>query len=91
VPQDFPSTSYRGDHAVAVIIAIGANADERRKVLGIAVEPSQGGPFWTMSLRSLTARGVRGVKLMISKGHEGLKILRWNALVAGFQAGSALC
>jgi len=57
----------------------------------MAVGPSEAGPFWTMSLRSLTARGVRGVKLMISKSHEGLKILRWNALVAGFQDGSAPC
>ena len=49
--------------SVAVIIAVGANADGRREVLGIAVLPSEAEPFWTL----------RGVKLVISDAHEGLK------------------
>ena len=59
--------------SVAVIIAVGANADGRREVLGIAVLPSEAEPFWTQFLRSLTERGLRGVKLVISDAHEGLK------------------
>ena len=59
--------------SVAVIIAVGANADGRREVLGMAVGPSEAEPFWTKFLRSLTARGLRGVKLVISDSHEGLK------------------
>jgi transposase-like protein len=35
--------------------------------------PSEAEPFWTKFLRSLTARGLRGVKLVISDSHEGLK------------------
>ena len=42
-------------------------------MLGMAIEPSQAEPFWTSSLRSLTQRGLRGVKLMISDAHVGIK------------------
>jgi transposase-like protein len=59
--------------SVAVIIAVGANTDGRREVLGMAVGPSEAEPFWTKFLRSLTERGLRGVKLVISDSHEGLK------------------
>jgi putative transposase len=59
--------------SVAVIIAVGANTDGRREVLGMAVGPSEAEPFWTKFLRSLTARGLRGVRHLISDAHEGLK------------------
>ena len=59
--------------SVAVIIAVGVNTDGRREVLGMAVGPSEAEPFWTKFLRSLTNRGLRGVKLVISDSHEGLK------------------
>ena len=59
--------------SVAVIIAVGANTDGRREVLGMAVGPSEAEPFWTRFPRSLTARGLRGVKHLVSDAHEGLK------------------
>ena len=59
--------------SVAVIIAVGVNADGHREVLGMAVGPSEAEPFWTKFLRTLTSRGLRGVKLVISDAHEGLK------------------
>ena len=59
--------------SVAVIIAVGVNTDGRREVLGMAVGPSEAEPFWSKFLRSLTNRGLRGVKLVISDAHEGLK------------------
>ena len=59
--------------SVAVIIAVAVNTDGRREVLGLAVGPSEAEPFWSKFLRSLTARGLRGVKLVISDAHEGLK------------------
>ncbi len=49
--------------SVAVIIAVGANTDGRREVLGMTVGNSEAEPFWTEFLRSLTRRGLRGVKL----------------------------
>jgi putative transposase len=59
--------------SVAVIIAVGANSDGRREVLGMAVGPSEAEPFWTDFLRGLARRGLRGVKLVISDAHEGIK------------------
>jgi putative transposase len=59
--------------SVAAIIAIGANTDGRREVLGMHVGASEAEPFWTEFLRSLMRRGLRGVKLVISDSHEGLK------------------
>ena len=59
--------------SVAVIIAVAVNTDGRREVLGMEVGPSEAEPFWTKFLRSLTRRGLRGVKLVISDAHEGLK------------------
>jgi putative transposase len=59
--------------SVAVIIAVGVNTEGVREVLGMAVGPSEAEPFWTDFLRRLTRRGLRGVKLVISDAHEGLK------------------
>lgn len=59
--------------SVAVIIAVGVNTDGIREILGMAVGPSEAEPFWTDFLRSLSRRGLRGVKLVISDAHIGLK------------------
>jgi transposase-like protein len=57
----------------AVIVAVGANADGRREVLGMQVGPSEAETFWTDFLRGLARRGLRGVKLVVSDAHEGIK------------------
>ena len=59
--------------SVAVIIAVAVNTDGVREILGVATGASEAEPFWTEFLRSLTRRGLRGVKLVISDAHEGLK------------------
>jgi transposase-like protein len=59
--------------SVAVIIAVGVNTDGRREVLGMKIGASEAEPFWTEFLRSLTRRGLRGVKLLISDAREGIK------------------
>jgi transposase-like protein len=59
--------------SVAVIIAVGVNSDGRREVLGMDIGPSEAEPFWTAFLRKLARRGLRGVKLVISDAHEGIK------------------
>jgi putative transposase len=71
--------------SVAVIIAVGVNTDGVREVLGMAVGPSEAEPFWTNFLRSLTRRGLRGVKLAISDAHEGLKAATAKVLKATWQ------
>ena len=52
--------------SVAVIVAVAVNTDGRREVLGMTTGNSEAEPFWTESLRSLTRRGLRGVKLVIT-------------------------
>jgi putative transposase len=71
--------------SVAVIIAVAANTDGRREVIGMATGPSEAEEFWTKFLRSLTARGLRGVKLVISDSHEGLKKAARRVLCATWQ------
>ena len=71
--------------SVAVIIAVGVNTDGVREVLGMAVGPSEAEPFWTSFLRSLTRRGLRGVKLVIADSHEGLKAAAAKVLKATWQ------
>ena len=76
----------RGGRVVsqAVVIATGVAADGRREVLGFAVGDSEDGAFWTAFLRSLRARGLTGVQLVISDAHEGLK-----AAIAAVLLGAA--
>ena len=71
--------------SVAAIIAIGANTDGRREVLGMQVGASEAEPFWTEFLRSLMRRGLRGVKLVISDAHEGLKAAVRKVISASWQ------
>ena len=59
--------------SVAVIVAVGVNADGRREVLGMDVGPSEAETFWTAFLRKLARRGLRGVKLVVSDAHAGIK------------------
>ena len=69
----------------AVIIAVAVNTEGVREVLGMATGPSEAEPFWTGFLRSLTRRGLRGVKLVISDAHEGLKAAAAKVLSATWQ------
>ena len=69
----------------AVIIAVAVNTEGVREVLGMATGPSEAEPFWTAFLRSLTRRGLRGVKLVISDAHEGLKAAAAKVLSSTWQ------
>jgi len=60
----------------AVLIAIGVTPDGKREVLGCSVELSEGEVHWRSFMRSLQARGLHGIKLLISDAHEGLKAAR---------------
>ena len=57
----------------AIVIAIAVTANGEREVLGLDVGPSESGAFWLAFLRDLVARGLRGVKLVTSDAHAGLK------------------
>lgn len=56
----------------AVVVAVGVAQDGRREVLGFEVGDTESQPFWTTFLRSLKARGLGGVQLVISDAHIGL-------------------
>jgi transposase-like protein len=71
--------------SVAVIIAIGVNADGRREVLGMDIGPSEAETFWTEFLRKLRRRGLRSVKLVISDAHEGIKAAVAKLMHASWQ------
>jgi putative transposase len=59
--------------STAVVIAVAVRATGEREVLGLDVGPSEDGAFWLQFLRSLVARGLGGVRLVISDAHAGLK------------------
>ena len=71
--------------SVAVIVAVGVNSDGRREVLGMDIGPSEAQPFWSAFLRKLARRGLRGVKLVISDAHEGIKAAVSKLLCASWQ------
>ena len=70
---------------MAVIIAVGVNTEGQREVLGMKVGASEAEPFWTEFLRSLNRRSLRGVKLVISDSHEGIKAAVAKVLKATWQ------
>lgn len=77
--------------SVAVTIAVGVNSDGRREVLGMAIGASEAETFWTGFLRNLARRGLRGVKLVISDAHEGIKArFRASSTPPGSAAGCIL-
>jgi len=71
--------------SIAVIIAVGVNGAGRREVLGLAIGASEAETFWTDFLRKLARRGLRGVKLVISDAHEGIKAAVAKVLNATWQ------
>jgi len=71
--------------SVAAIIAVAANADGRREIVGLHIGPSEAETFWSTFLKSLSRRGLHDVKLVISDAHEGLKAAIRRVFGAGWQ------
>jgi transposase-like protein len=59
--------------SVAAIIATGVNPRGKREILGLGIGLSEAKECWIEFLRSLVARGLAGVQLVISDGHAELK------------------
>jgi transposase-like protein len=57
----------------AVLIAVGVGTDGKRQVLGVSVALSEHEVHWRTFLQSLLARGLCGVRLVISDAHEGIR------------------
>ena len=59
--------------SIAAIIAVAVDTEGRREIVGLHIGPSEAETFWSTFLRNLVKRGLKGVKLVISDAHEGLK------------------
>jgi putative transposase len=70
---------------VAAITAVAANIDGKREIVGLHIGPSEAETFWSSFLKSLVRRGLRGVKLVISDAHEGLKSAIRRVIGASWQ------
>ena len=71
--------------SVAAIIAVAVNTDGRREIVGLKVGPSEAETFWSGFLKSLARRGLKGVQLVVSDAHEGLKQAIARVLGASWQ------
>ena len=71
--------------SVAAIIATAVNTEGKREILGLGLGPSEAAVFWLDFLRSLEKRGLKGVQLVISDAHEGLKAAITQVFKASWQ------
>ena len=71
--------------SVAAIIAVAVDTEGKREIVGLHIGPSEAEPFWSAFLRDLSRRGLKGVKLVISDAHEGLKAAITRGLGATWQ------
>jgi putative transposase len=71
--------------SVAAIIAVAVDTDGRREIIGLGLGPSEAETFWSTFLKGLVRRGLKGVKLVISDAHEGLKHAITKVLGATWQ------
>ena len=69
---------------VSVVVATAVNGEGKREIIGMDVGTSEDGAFWLAFLRSLTARGLGGVELVVSDAHQGLR----GAIAAVFGGAS---
>jgi transposase-like protein len=83
--QTSPYHFHRNDIWLLCSAPVGVNGDGRREILGLDIGPSEAETFWTAFLRKLARRGLRGVKLVISDAHEGIKAAVAKVLHASWQ------
>ena len=61
------------------------SSDGRREIVGLGIGPSEAEPFWSGFLKSLVKRGLKGVKLVVSDAHDGLRHAISRVLGAAWQ------
>jgi transposase-like protein len=71
--------------SVAAIIAVAVDAEGRREIVGLHLGPSEAQTFWSAFLKGLVKRGLKGVRLVVSDAHEGLKAAIRRVLGATWQ------
>jgi putative transposase len=71
---------------VIAVTATGVNTDGRRELLGLEVFTSEDQAAWERFFNALVVRGLKGVELIISDDHKGLKAALAKVFVgAGWQ------
>src|ERR1700741_4184641 len=70
---------------VAALIAVAVKTEGRREIVGLGIGPSEAEPFWSAFLKGLVKRGLKGVKLVISDAHDGLRLAITRVLGATWQ------
>ena len=75
--------------SVAAIIAVAVTTEGRREIVGLGLGPSEAEPFWSAFLKGLVKRGLKGVKLVISDAHDGLRLAIIRVL--GATGNTAAC
>ena len=63
-------------HDAAILMASGVKKDGKRTILGISVSLSEGQAHWQVFMEALVKRGLKGVQLIISDNHAGMKAAR---------------
>ena len=92
-PVTFRRPGAEGLHLVVDLAALpadlalgdAAHAHRLHQLVDLDIGPSEAETFWTEFLRKLARRGLRGVKLVISDAHEGLKAAITKVLHATWQ------
>ena len=93
VSHDARYEEVRHDGAIvprALLTAIGIGPDGKRSILGCSVQLTEAETHWRSLLQSLLDRGMRGMKLVVSDDHAGLKAAR-QAVLAGRPGNAASC
>src|SRR5262249_5021367 len=67
------------------IIAVAVTTEGRREIVGLGIGPSEAEPFWSSFLKGLVKRGLKGIKLVISDAHDGLRHAITRVLGASWQ------
>src|SRR4051794_4181167 len=73
--------------SIAAIIAVAVNTEGRREIVGLGIGPSEAEPFWSSFIKGLVKRRLKGVKLVISDVHDGLR----HAITRGLSATWQRC
>ena len=82
IPYLFLDATYlkvrRGGHVrdAACLIAYGVNSEGKREIVGVSIQLSEAEVHWRTFLTSLVERGLKGVRLITSDDHAGLKQAR---------------
>jgi putative transposase len=69
---------------LSAVVATAVNVEGRREIVGFDIVTTEDTAAWTAFLRSLVARGLGGVELVISDAHGGIK----NAIASVFGGAS---